>query len=137
MLNLPLELVRESEELSAPIEFNGVIGTVGFTGKMTGLLYLCMSERLANEAAARILGGPASPEDVNDVIGELTNMVTGNLKSKMVDQGYNSVLSIPTVLRGEKIAVASLQAALTLMIELAVPSVSEKLNLYVFARLEE
>ncbi len=140
MLNLEVT-AQDNVEDSAhpPMELNGVSGGVSFTGKMTGILYLNLSDNLAKVAANRILGDDPgrSSDEVNDVIGELTNMVTGNLKSKMADRGFNCTLSIPTVIRGLKISIDSLQPSVSLTNTFTVPEVNETLNICIFARLEE
>jgi CheY-specific phosphatase CheX len=140
MLNLEVQAVEdENDDARPPLELNGVSGGVSFTGKMTGILYLNMSENLARVASDRILGeDPGRPTDeINDVVGELTNMVTGNLKSKMADRGYNCALSIPTVIRGLKITIDSVQPSVSLMNTFKVPETGDNLNICIFARLEE
>jgi chemotaxis protein CheX len=42
-----------------------------------------------------------SDEEVNDVIGEVCNMVGGDLKSRLCDAGFTSSLSIPSISYGE------------------------------------
>ena len=39
-------------------------------------------------------------EMVNDAMGEITNMVTGHLKSTLSDRGLPCVLTIPSIVRG-------------------------------------
>jgi chemotaxis protein CheX len=39
-------------------------------------------------------------EMVNDVMGEIANMVVGNLKSGLCDRGLTCVLTIPSIVRG-------------------------------------
>lgn len=140
MLNLEVQAAEnENDDVKPPLELNGVSGGVSFTGKMTGILYLNMTENLAKVAANRILGDdPGRPlDEVNDVVGELTNMVTGNLKSKMADRGYNCALSIPTVMRGLKVSVDSVQPSVSLINSFKVPECGDTLNICIFARLEE
>jgi len=140
MLNIEVAAIETEDDVAKPpIEISGVSGGVSFTGKMTGILYLNLTDGLAKAAANRILGDdPArSDEEVNDVVGELTNMVTGNLKSKMADRGFNCALSIPTVLRGLQVSVDNLQSPLSLTSSFNVPEINEKLNICIFARLEE
>jgi chemotaxis protein CheX len=37
---------------------------------------------------------------VNDAVGEIANMVVGNLKSRLADRGLNCILTIPSIVRG-------------------------------------
>ena len=59
---------------------------------------------VATATAAAMLG--LSPEekisenDVNDVVGEATNMLTGGLKSWLCDAGADCAVSTPAIIRG-------------------------------------
>jgi len=82
-----------------------VTGSGGFVGKkVTGAIYLHLSMPLANQMAAAMAGLDPDeiPDDntVNDVVGEVTNMLTGGLKSWICDAGINCVASTPTIIRG-------------------------------------
>ena len=58
--------------------------------------------------------GPADPvsdEDVNDVIGELANIVAGKLKSCLRATGGACNLSLPTITRGQGVDLESISAA--------------------------
>ena len=80
-------------------------GSVGFGGEsVTGAVYLHLSADFANRIAATMLGLPpeetlGDPE-VNDVIGECTNMLAGGLKSALCDKGYECAVSTPAIIRG-------------------------------------
>jgi chemotaxis protein CheX len=80
-------------------------GSVGFTGGANGVVYLHLTARFACTLASRMLGLPEAElqgdEMVNDVIGELTNMIVGGGKSRLCDAGAPCVLTIPSVVRGQ------------------------------------
>jgi chemotaxis protein CheX len=86
--------------------FDGrVTGSVGFGGEhVTGAVYLHLSESFAKQVAAAMLG--ITPEEisdeqeVNDVVGEATNMITGGLKSWLCDAGSDCAVSTPAIIRG-------------------------------------
>jgi chemotaxis protein CheX len=107
MLSLTANLLPES----APPALAGtrVTGTVGMAGEtITGLVYLHLPVPLAAKSAASMLG--LSPEDlgeaeVNDVIGEVTNMVAGGLKSWLCDAGAKCALTTPAIIRGDSYTV--------------------------------
>ena len=87
-----------------------VTGSVGFAGeKVTGAIYLHMSAPFANIVAAAMLG--LKPEEisdeneVNDVVGEAANMVTGGLKSWLCDSGAECAMSTPAIIRGTAFAI--------------------------------
>ena len=82
-----------------------VSGSVGFAGEtVTGAVYLHLSAAFANQVAAAMLG--LKPEEitgeteVNDVVGEATNMLTGGLKSWLCDSGADCAVSTPAIIRG-------------------------------------
>jgi len=82
-----------------------VTGSVGFAGdSVTGAVYLHLSATFANRVAAAMLGLPPEEtigeNDVNDVVGEATNMLTGGLKSWLCDAGAGCAVSTPAIIRG-------------------------------------
>jgi len=44
-------------------------------------------------------------EEVHDVVGELSNMIGGDLKSRLCDAGLTCELSIPTITSGKEFQV--------------------------------
>jgi chemotaxis protein CheX len=50
-----------------------------------------------------------SNANIDDAIGELTNMLGGNLKSRLADRGFPCVLSIPSVTRGKDFQIQSVE----------------------------
>ncbi len=77
-----------------------VIGEVAFEGKATGRVNLRFSNATASAVAATVLGfTPDDAADVNDVIGDLSNMVVGNFKSNLCDAGLTCKLSPPAISR--------------------------------------
>jgi len=67
----------------------------------------------------------------------LTNMITGNVKSQLCDAGFNCSLSIPSVVRGDKITVASKSAAMSVRNQYQCEGCDGPLVLHVFAVLEK
>jgi chemotaxis protein CheX len=94
-----------------------VIGSVGFVGRMNGIVYLCFPEAFSIAAAAHILGMSENevefqgPDVVKDVVGELTNMTVGGFKNTLADLGYPCRLTLPVIMRGHHIAVSSIKSA--------------------------
>jgi CheY-specific phosphatase CheX len=90
-----------------------VSGSVGFAGdSVNGAVYLHLSAPFAARAAAAMLG--LKPEEitgeaeVNDVVGEVTNMLTGGLKSWLCDSGADCAVSTPAIIRGTSFAIEAL-----------------------------
>ena len=94
-----------------------VFGSVGFVGKIDGIVYLCIPDDFALDAAARVLGMTPSEVEmsgdgtIKDVIGEITNMTVGGFKNALADLGFPCKLTLPTIVRGDHLAVASLKGA--------------------------
>lgn len=112
MLNI--EVIAESPE---PGAWNGdpcVAGSVGFIGRLTGVVYIHSSVSFARHITTRMLGIQESEIDgdemVNDVIGELTNMVVGQIKSQLSDQGMPCVLTIPSIVRGSQFEIEAVSS---------------------------
>jgi len=119
-----------------PSTLVGVTGSIGLSGKVNGMVYTAFSYDLAQCVAEKILGGTASDQDVSDVIAELTNMITGNLKSQLCDLGYNCSLSIPSVVKGDDIRVSAKTASVSVRNEYAIEGCPGSLVVQAFAALE-
>jgi chemotaxis protein CheX len=86
-----------------------VAGAVGFGGVVTGVVYIVVTTDFAREITSRFLGIPPQEIDgesmVNDAIGEMANMVVGQIKSRLCDRGMACVLTIPSIVRGNSFSV--------------------------------
>ena len=94
-----------------------VIGSVGFVGDASGLIYLCLSEKFAADLTGLILGmtpeevAEGGAEVVTDAIGEVTNMTVGGFKNTLCDLGHTCKLTLPTIVRGHHIKIAAIKSA--------------------------
>jgi CheY-specific phosphatase CheX len=83
-----------------------VAGAIGFNGRAVGSVYLRLSLKSASLIASRILGleSPDSlaPNEIDDAVGELLNIVTGNFKSNLSDAGLPCRLQTPQVMRSDQ-----------------------------------
>jgi chemotaxis protein CheX len=81
------------------------VGTVAFTGEVSGCVNLQINDVFARLLTANLLGITADDiegsEEVEDVIGELSNMIGGDLKSRFCDLDLPCELSVPTIASGE------------------------------------
>jgi chemotaxis protein CheX len=88
---------------------NHVVGTVGFAGAVMGNVNVFVSCDFAREMTAAMLGMSVdeigSDEEVHDVVGEVCNMVGGDLKSRLCDAGLACSLSIPSITFGNSFRV--------------------------------
>ncbi len=89
-----------------------VAGSVGFIGRLSGVVYVYASASFARRITGILLGLSdaeiENEEMVNDAIGELTNMVVGQIKSQLSDRGMPCVLTIPSIVRGSHFVVESI-----------------------------
>lgn len=102
MLSMKATLVPKA---ALPHYDDRVAGVVGIGGEtVTGAVYILMSADFAKRLACAMLG--MTPEEVgddntvNDVIGEVSNMLTGGLKSWLCDCGSDCAMSTPSIIRG-------------------------------------
>jgi chemotaxis protein CheX len=100
------------ENQTLPHTQTRICGTVGFGGEtVTGGVYLHFPEPMAHTITATMLGlDPNEPLDessINDVIGEVCNMVAGGLKSRLCDAGAVCAVSTPAIIRGSNFQIES------------------------------
>jgi chemotaxis protein CheX len=89
-------LLSASEPLAPDVE--GVHAWVGVSGEWDGQVMLEMTAVTALAATSAMLGlDEVTSDDVIDAVGELVNMVGGNIKSLMPAP---STLTLPTVVQG-------------------------------------
>jgi len=99
MLARPLESVpaRSLDPFSA----DQIVAEVAFAGKAVGAVQIRMEKPTARLFGAAMVG--LAPEDfenedeLNDVLGELANIIVGNFKSNLCDAGLTCKLSPPQI----------------------------------------
>ncbi|MEP9410167.1 MAG: chemotaxis protein CheX [Candidatus Brocadia sp.] len=86
-----------------------VIGMVSFTGKYHGVIALFCSKRFALKVASTMLMTELTEftSEVKDAIGEVSNMIAGNVKTKLMAQCGDMHLSIPIVIAGEGLSITA------------------------------
>jgi len=89
-----------------------IVGSVGFAGKVMGNVNIQVGGDFARLITSEMLGMKTdeieSEEQVFDVIGELCNMVGGDIKSRLCDNGFTCELSIPSVTGGNDLKIESM-----------------------------
>jgi chemotaxis protein CheX len=87
-----------------------ITGMVGFAGIYSGVISIHCPLDLALKMTSNMLGMECEEvnEDLNDAIGEVANMLGGNIKQVLSKGGLDVKLSIPTVIVGEDYTVNSL-----------------------------
>jgi chemotaxis protein CheX len=82
-------------------DVTGIIGMASDQAK--GTLAVTFTEQVILEITKRMLGEEVSSidETVCDMVGEITNMVTGGAKSELSEKGYRFDMAIPSVIAGK------------------------------------
>jgi flagellar motor switch protein FliN len=110
MLSMELELVDKSDLEAADAPKH--VGTVNFAGDVNGSLHLKVNGQFAYVIASNMMGIPLDEiedeDDVKDVIGEMTNIIAGNLKTAFCDSGLDCVISPPAITAGKNFKVSVL-----------------------------
>ena len=88
------------------------VGSVSFAGDATGMVSIHVGDNFSRELTADMLGMEIeeleSEEEIRDMLGELGNIVGGNLKSTFTDAGLVCALSTPSFTTGTDFKIESL-----------------------------
>lgn len=99
--------VEQENELYASIEGQSLLGSITFKGPLEGVMTICCDMECSKMIAVNMLGlepgEEISDEEVQDAIGEVTNMVMGSLKSRIMESVGDVQVSIPTVISGTEL----------------------------------
>ncbi|WP_088330420.1 chemotaxis protein CheX [Lacimicrobium sp. SS2-24] len=92
---------KKSDEVARG-DVSGLIGMVG--PQIKGSFSITFDAPLALEIMHRMLGEkPAKIDaDVTDMVGEITNMVTGGAKNELAGKGYEFEMATPMVVSGKQ-----------------------------------
>ncbi len=102
---------------------DSITGMVGLAGTHKGLLAVHLPNAVATAITGNFLGIEVDEinEDVEDAIGEIANMLGGNLKSILSDKGKDIQLSLPSTISGKEYNFASQADVDTLILEFQAP----------------
>jgi chemotaxis protein CheX len=80
-----------------------VSGIIGFTGSVVGSLAVSFSEKCILKIASNMMGEefPAITNDIEDAVGELTNMISGDARKRLQNEQLKVAASIPSVVSGK------------------------------------
>lgn len=129
-IQLGWELKVVDDVAGLPADDESVTASVQIHGDFDGAVHLTCPRALAVEAAGRMFRLPASrlsDDDLRDALGELTNMVAGNLKSRLPGR---SRLSLPTVVEGAGYEITRLGSRMEAESALAAPAGVLTLRVY-------
>ena len=81
-----------------------ISGVIGLAGTHKGVLAIHIPNKVALAITSSFLGMDvdAINEDVKDAVGELANMLGGDIKSILSDNGRDIALSLPSTITGQE-----------------------------------
>ena len=81
-----------------------ITGMIGLAGTHKGVLAIHFPNKVALEVTSSFLGMEVETinEDVQDAVGEIANMLGGNLKTILSDRGKDIQLSLPSTISGDE-----------------------------------
>ena len=101
---LSMELVKVGKIVDEGFNQDRLVGSVNYAGEVIGLMGIHVGRDFAHMITANMLGIEQDQiegeEEIKDVLGEITNIVSGNLKSDFLDLGLACVISTPSITRG-------------------------------------
>lgn len=101
---LSLDLSKVGKVTDPGLNDQRMVGVVHYAGEVVGNLSIHVSQELAALITTSMLGVEAKElhgeEEIKDVLGELTNIVSGNLKSDFLNADLSCVISTPNITRG-------------------------------------
>jgi chemotaxis protein CheX len=109
MLGLPVNPGKPYSEPRPPSTSNGVVALIGLAGKWTGSGCISCTAETACRVASHFLSQPfeSVDDEVLDAVGELANMIIGNVKNDLEDHVGTLGLSMPTVVFGRNFTARS------------------------------
>lgn len=88
---------------------NSITGMVGLAGIHKGVMAVHFPKQVALNVTSSFLGMEVEEinADVQDAIGEIANMLGGNLKTILSDRGKDIQLSLPSTIYGDEYSFTS------------------------------
>lgn len=84
-----------------------LIGVISIVGEVEWSVFLGLPRRTAETLAAKFAGFeiPFDSDDMGDAVGELTNILAGDIKRRLQERSVSAKISLPSVIRAESIEV--------------------------------
>lgn len=107
---MPVALADSIPEINPLVD--SISAMIGFAGEQKGLLAVHMPQSVAIAVTSSFLMMDVAEmnEDVDDAIGELANMLGGEIKNVLLESGRNINLSVPTTVSGHSYDFQSLRS---------------------------
>jgi chemotaxis protein CheX len=99
-----LEPLHDDEDLATD---SVIIGIISLVGDVEWSVFFGLPSDTAVAAAAKFAGFeiPFDSADMGDAVGELTNMLAGQVKLNLDQKGVSANISLPSVIRAENMTV--------------------------------
>ena len=96
------ELASDGREALSLVD--SISGVIGLAGTHKGVLAIHLPQKVAIAVTSSFLGMDIEEmnSDVEDAVGELANMLGGNVKSILSEKGRDINLSLPTTISGRQ-----------------------------------
>ena len=108
MVMMEITVAGEPMSKLGPLQ-QSITGMVGLAGTHKGVLAVHFPNQVAMEVTGSFLGMEVDEinADVQDAIGEIANMLGGNLKTILSDRGKDIQLSLPSTISGDQYSFSS------------------------------
>ena len=85
------------------VAIGDVSAIIGITGAAQGSMALIFTEQCIKNIASNLLGVPFTElnHEVRDTVGELTNMICGDARRRLAEDGFVLQAGIPTIVSGK------------------------------------
>nr|WP_321468763.1 chemotaxis protein CheX [uncultured Desulfobulbus sp.] len=123
MVMMDISVAGEPLQKLGPMK-QSITGMVGLAGTHKGVLAVHFPKQIALAVTGSFLGMEVEEinEDVQDAIGEIANMLGGNLKTILSDRGKDIQLSLPSTISGEEYNFSSQAEAEQIILPFQAPS---------------
>ncbi len=117
LFDLMLSMKLETCEAEDETEYKGdrIVGSVNFAGEVVGVLSVIAEKNFARIITGKMIDRPLEEiqdeEEVKDAMGEISNIVAGNLKSGFVDSNLFCEISLPSITAGNDFKIEVLNMA--------------------------
>ena len=99
-----------------PYPMYDISGVIGLSGHAQGAISLSYPQDVAEQTIKKLLGNPEtlSEEDMSDGIGEIANIVAGNVKKHLTK--FDLSISLPNVIIGKNHSLAGQSGSPTIVV---------------------
>ena len=112
-----MNVMRDSLALQqGPLRGADVNTIIGVTGQLEGQVIYTFEERVALRIASALMGEAVEELDelAKSAVAELGNIITGNAAIGLSENGYNCILTPPTLLTGKELIVTTFTPVLNI-----------------------